>query len=683
MRRIIVLLALLSTLGFAGAQNLGVSSAQWIRGSGAPSLSCSATAYNGVFYTDKAASVLYQCFPVSGTWTWHAVGASGGGSGTVSTATANAMAYYSGTGTTVGGAAGLSTPGAGMLSSAATDPLNETSSVPYIYSSINGGDAQTEFRSEQGGLSGGWNFVSPIVGLMTMNNSGNISGGFGVMGLCDISNDGGEIPSACVGVYGQGRVTGNSMNAWGGNFLAGTNSGTPGTIRAAEFDTNARNTGDQAYGITVQGSWAAQPSAPSTAVLVEPLGGIPGVHWTTDFECEGSSATTCLDAGPTVTADSEPSMPITLDNYDSGGMLRKSTVAADAGGDVVITPYSGVTNVIGALEQSGVGVAGLGSNAFFGTQTLRPTSISTPAVTIEGTTSAGSPVAFVQSVANDGSSASLTTTISVGDTLILGCYVDTTSTCTFTDTQGNTFTQLQYDGGRGTLLVATNVVGGADTITAVTTGGSEWQFSFGEFTSSTVSGAIYYSATNTVGSPPQPLGPVTTTAANGMIVYGLANAHGSMITPSSPSGLAWSSGYGRWPWAAYTPEAIAGTYTQNASMTSSDATSTNNFAVALIPGGGAPQSTPLVTNKDIQTGSVTSGIDPMGGMFDQPMLFAALPTCTASTWSATQVVPGTRRFITDSTEPMSSPGVAVGGGGGYDTPVRCVMLSGTPTWVVE
>jgi len=686
MKRIIVLLALLSKLGFAGAQNLGVSSAQWIGGSGAPSLSCSATAYNGVFYTDKAASVLYQCFPVSGTWTWHAVGASGGGSGTVSTATANAMAYYSGTGTTVGGAAGLSTPGTGMLSSAATDPLIAGASIPYIYGSINGGNAQTEFRSVQGGL----DFSSPIVGVIKMNNAGNIGGGFGVMGLCNISSDGGSpAPSACVGVYGQARVTGNSMNAWGGNFLASTNPGNPGTIRAAEFDINALNAGDQAYGITVQGSWGAQPSAPSTAVLVETLGGISGVHWTTDFQCEGSSATTCLDAEPTVIGNSEPSMPIALDNYDSGGTLRKSTLSADANGNVVITPYSGATTVKGtlnattALTVGGVPTATLGSNNFGGLQSLIPGTPSTAALNVKGAVSTSSIEVQNCPASGNVTSCTLGSSVSVGNTLVVAVWDAGGSSDSLTDSLGNTIANgnaawyMESSAPSHHLQVFTIpiTIGGTDTVSSV--GGNYVQVM--EFTNIALTSPFDGGTGAYTGSSGSTLSTSTFTPSVGDMVFSWLTADDAG-PGAAPAGFSFVSAL-----ASGCCE-LDSAYVQSAVPLSAVWNTTANaghWAFASIVGfklgGGTPQSAQLATFTDVQTNDVVSGVDAQGGPYIVPVLYSALPTCTASTWDASHVGAGDMRSINDDT--ASTYNATAGGSGTPGTSTTFAVFCNGATWV--
>lgn len=75
------LLFLLSTV-FAGAQNLGTTAAYWLPSSSAPTQTCSATSYNGVFAVSTALAI-YQCSNknVGSTYAWDVLVPSTGGSG--------------------------------------------------------------------------------------------------------------------------------------------------------------------------------------------------------------------------------------------------------------------------------------------------------------------------------------------------------------------------------------------------------------------------------------------------------------------------------------------------------------------------------------------------------------------------------------------------------------------------
>jgi hypothetical protein len=121
MRKFSVYLVMLPALLFAGytrAQNLGASAALWITGSGAPSLTCSATSYNGVFYT-SAALGLYQCSKVTGSYGWNAVGGSG-----ISGATAG-QALIAGSATTATSSKALAGTGAGITTGPTTTTLGD------------------------------------------------------------------------------------------------------------------------------------------------------------------------------------------------------------------------------------------------------------------------------------------------------------------------------------------------------------------------------------------------------------------------------------------------------------------------------------------------------------------------------------------------------------------------------
>jgi hypothetical protein len=79
MKHILLLTLLLLSLAAYG-QKISVDQVGWLTGVGAPSATCSALINNGAFYTDSGPGVLYQCYPVSSVYTWHAV--SGGTVGT-------------------------------------------------------------------------------------------------------------------------------------------------------------------------------------------------------------------------------------------------------------------------------------------------------------------------------------------------------------------------------------------------------------------------------------------------------------------------------------------------------------------------------------------------------------------------------------------------------------------------
>jgi hypothetical protein len=77
MKHIFLLTLLLLSLAAYG-QKISVDQVGWLTGVGAPSATCSAVINNGAFYTDSGSSILYQCYPVSSVYTWHAVSGSGG-----------------------------------------------------------------------------------------------------------------------------------------------------------------------------------------------------------------------------------------------------------------------------------------------------------------------------------------------------------------------------------------------------------------------------------------------------------------------------------------------------------------------------------------------------------------------------------------------------------------------------
>src|ERR1035441_7383642 len=76
MKHILLLTLLLLSLAAYG-QKISVDQVGWLTGVGAPSATCSAVINNGAFYTDSGSSILYQCYPVSSVYTWHAVSGSG------------------------------------------------------------------------------------------------------------------------------------------------------------------------------------------------------------------------------------------------------------------------------------------------------------------------------------------------------------------------------------------------------------------------------------------------------------------------------------------------------------------------------------------------------------------------------------------------------------------------------
>jgi hypothetical protein len=80
MKRLLLSLALVAVAASAGAQRLGVTPAVYMKSTGAPSATCSATVNNGVFDVSQALN-WYQCSNnnVGGTYVWNALGGSAGG----------------------------------------------------------------------------------------------------------------------------------------------------------------------------------------------------------------------------------------------------------------------------------------------------------------------------------------------------------------------------------------------------------------------------------------------------------------------------------------------------------------------------------------------------------------------------------------------------------------------------
>jgi hypothetical protein len=97
MKKILLILIFVLLSQTAHTQNLGTSSANWITVTNdPPTLTCSATSHNGVFYTSSTPN-LYQCSNVTGTYQWNKLTATGGGSNTVTASSPGAgLARFAG-----------------------------------------------------------------------------------------------------------------------------------------------------------------------------------------------------------------------------------------------------------------------------------------------------------------------------------------------------------------------------------------------------------------------------------------------------------------------------------------------------------------------------------------------------------------------------------------------------------
>src|SRR5208283_162550 len=312
-----------------------------------------------------------------------------------------------------------------------------------------------------------------------------------------------------------------------------------------------------------------------------------------------------------------------------------------------------------------------------GLQTILAPTYTSIAEVVRGVTSAGAPIAYVENQTSGSFFPTWTTTtnLTAGTTIIVGIYGDSNAEAAITDSQGNRFTLIGYNSNRATFYIATDVVGGADTLTPVVSGADTYKINLIEFTSSIVDGSINW-GTGSSSAYPYTSVPVSLSVANGMVVSGICDTEGSQ----SASGFTlWFEQQldGACNTVAYKQESTPGSYSAVWTSTGGDGL-TWPFSLGLIPGAGTPQTANLVQN-EFNNATVLSGINPAGLPFLTPLTYAALTrytTCGSST-------EGTEGYITDSNVAINSPGTTVAGSGSYHTPVVCQYNGTSYVWVVQ
>jgi hypothetical protein len=617
MRRIgIVFAFLVACVASLPAQNLGSTAAYWITTSGAPTQTCSATSYNGVFAV-SAALDLYQCSNSTGTYLWNVLGSSGGGG---SPGGSSGQFQYN-NGGAFGGTSGITFVGTGEESLASTDSITGSSTTSYLVSDVNTLNISSEWQSQQGST----NTIIGVTGAVSTPNTANIHQTSGLAGFVDSAS---TVTNA-VGVYSQAVGKASGAQLWGANPLCATYaSGSGNLCKGIEVDVNANNTGDTIQGVDVTGSWGAEPTTSSVGVYVQkPVGG----QWTNAFQSDPGAAGTGLNLGPTAASGANlPSQSILLINTGSGGGGEGTTIYSNGSGNLVLDPYSGLTmltslqatnlDVTGTLSGSLANLAytNVGNNFTTGTQTIHAGSATTVAAVIQGTSAAYATPAIVQTISRTtGTSTGGTfvagSNITSGNSIVLILSQQASSTPTITDTLGNTFNQMEVNTAVGqiALYVASSSAGGADTITVASSpymNGVAYEVS-----------GLYISPLDTAANAgggtlvsPEVFAGITTTQSD--MIFTVLNVNGTGTVTASASGFtngSYINGAYNQQQTAY-QVGVAGTYAP--SWTNNAAGSAwSGFTVALKASPSGSGSADLLDFKN-PSGSIVSSVASTGAI---------------------------------------------------------------------
>ena len=454
-----------------------------------------------------------------------------------------------------GGTGGVTFPGTGKLALASTDPFNPGATNSYFQSIVNTMNVQTEFEAEQGSNDA----INGVVGGVTGTYSG-IHQANGVAGFVNNSAGSGlSFQLAGVGGYFQARCTGINSACFGSNPLAASSSSLSGvSLTGEEVNVNASNTSDTVKGVYLVGASTATPTADAPGFVLGPLG--TSIKWSEGFKSLAGAAAIAFFAGPTATSGSSlQSQSIDLQSVDSGGTARDNLINADASGNVVIAPYSGLTKITGNVAVSGIssGTAPVCANGSGGALTTSGCSVANmnytgswsssttyaPGMVVTYSShaylcigSVSPTISNVQNAAEAGSnSLAFTSSVTSGNLIVVAYASESNITSrTISDTLSTSFTRVGYTSGNSNdiaIYVGVAPSSGADTIT-FNAGASYPKITISEF--SGLSGTVNTSSFVFQSSGSPVTTSITTTAATE--VYEAVASYSSSSTFTTVSG---------------------------------------------------------------------------------------------------------------------------------------------------
>ena len=145
----------------------------------------------------------------------------------------------------------------------------------------------------------------------------------------------------------------NGASVWGLNpVVIGSTANTGVTITGIEVDVNVNNASSVAQGITLQGSWSANPTTAAGIRLITPGG--TSRKWTSFLSSDDSSTDLGLFLGAQG-ATSASSQRIDLQSRNAGGTAKTSKIYSDLDGHLTLNPDSGddIIALAGTVQQDG------------------------------------------------------------------------------------------------------------------------------------------------------------------------------------------------------------------------------------------------------------------------------------------------------------------------------------------
>ena len=209
---------------------------------------------------------------------------------------------------------------------------------------LNGLDPETEFQAEQGA-----NYATEaLTAGIDIPSSATVYQANAVAGY--VNND--STTTNAVAGYFSGRSGASSVDIWGINAIVQDTAGqTSVSMIGIEVDINANNVGTSGAGITVTGSFSAQPTSFEAITI-----GKPGSNQFTaglTVKAGAVSGNAAVDIYQQTTGSSQSSQLLMFHGKDSGGTDRLAYINADLNGALVLTPLTGqLVSVVGGLTAS-------------------------------------------------------------------------------------------------------------------------------------------------------------------------------------------------------------------------------------------------------------------------------------------------------------------------------------------
>lgn len=187
-------------------------------------------------------------------------------------------------------------------------------------------------------------------------------------------------PPAPAGIFGQGSLSVDGANAFGGNSVAQNFFGPDiighdaNFISGHEFDCNLFRyggptgrdpviAGDNAYGAFISGGGNVIGPVGS-ALGINQLNFTANAKWNHGVRTLPAAAVSAFTAGPAATGVSTRSQYISAQGVDGGGITRSALFYADSGGNAVLSPFVGTTGII--FLEDGNGTPLLSTSGAFG-----------------------------------------------------------------------------------------------------------------------------------------------------------------------------------------------------------------------------------------------------------------------------------------------------------------------------